>query len=255
MSQNLLHKIYSIFSPAKFDDPDIVIIEKIISYRFKDKKLLVKALTHSSFLSVTREEVYQSNERLEFLGDAVLDLVVTEFLYSSLPMTQEGDLSKMKSILVSRNVLAEIVAGMDLGKYLFLNKGEEKTGGRKRISNLANLYEALLGAIYLDGGLKPAQHFILQTLLDDHEDVLQNKSFINYKSILLEYAQGKGADGPNYSLIDETGPDHEKKFVIQVSLDGIDTAQGEGKNKKTAEQSAARGLLRKIAPELVNQKQ
>jgi ribonuclease-3 len=195
---------------------------------------------------------YQSNERLEFLGDAVLDLVVTEYLYISKPKRSEGDLSKIKSVLVSRNVLAEVVTRLKLGKYLMVNRGEEKTGGRTRPSNMANLYEAILGAVYLDGGLKKAAAFVENTLLSRHEKLLNHKRFINYKSILLEYVQSLGPGTPIYKLIDECGPDHEKKFIMKVCVDNGEEARGEGRTKKLAEQTAAHNLLEKIAPDLIS---
>ena len=134
MSKKLLRKISSLFSNHNFKDLDISAIERIIRYRFKDRNLLYTAFKHSSYLPITKEKAYQSNERLEFLGDAVLDIVVTEFLYLNLPKTQEGELSKMKSVLVSRNVLAKVVSNLNLGQHLLINRGEEKTGGRTRTS-------------------------------------------------------------------------------------------------------------------------
>jgi ribonuclease-3 len=252
MSKNLLRKISSIFSSPKFKNIDIPAIERILGYKFRDRNLIITAFTHSSSLSSTKKISYQSNERLEFLGDAVLDLVVTEFLYRKMPFTPEGALSKMKSVLVSRSVLAEVVSHMELGRFLILNRGEEKTGGRVRPSNLANLYESVLGAIYLDGNLKNACQFIENTLLTRHEQVLNNKSFINYKSLLLEHAQSMGEGSPDYHMIDESGPDHEKKFKMNVSIDGKEKAQGTGKSKKFAEQAAAHNLLKKVAPELLS---
>ncbi len=251
MSNKLLRKISLLFSNHNFNDLDISAIENMIRYKFRNLDLLYTALKHSSFLPITKEKPYRSNERLEFLGDAVLDLVVTEFLYLNFPKTLEGELSKMKSVLVSRNVLAEVVSNLELGKHLLINRGEEKTGGRTRPSNLANLYEAILGAIYLDGGLKPARTFVEKTLLKSYEGLLNHKSFINYKSILLEYVQGQGPGNAIYHVIEESGPDHEKKFVMDVSIGGKERAQGWGKSKKLAEQAAAYNLLKKIAPDLL----
>jgi len=251
MSKKLLRKISSLFSNHNFKDLDISAIERIIRYRFKDRNLLYTAFKHSSYLPITKEKAYQSNERLEFLGDAVLDIVVTEFLYLNLPKTQEGELSKMKSVLVSRNVLAKVVSNLNLGQHLLINRGEEKTGGRTRTSNLANLYEAILGAIYLDGGLKPIRKFIEKSLLTSYEGLLNHQSFINYKSILLEYVQSQGPGNATYRLIKESGPDHQKKFVMDVCIGGKERAQGWGKSKKLAEQAAAHNLLKKVAPDLL----
>jgi len=249
----ILRKITSLLSRNRFENLDYRAVESIIEYKFKDRKLLSTAFTHSSYLSISGGASYDSNERMEFLGDAVLDLVVTEFLYKSKPKTREGTLSKMKSVLVSRKVLAEVIANLGLGQFLLVNFGEEKTGGKKRPSNLANLYETILGAIYLDGGLVKAREFIEDTLLNNHQLVLQNESFVNYKSILLELAQGTGGNGPYYELIDESGPDHEKRFVMDVHLGDHICARGSGRSKKVAEQRAAHNLLKDIAPEkLVN---
>ncbi|MEE9117194.1 MAG: ribonuclease III [Calditrichia bacterium] len=252
ISDKFYHKISSFFPKKKFKDLDIQAVESILCYRFRDRELLYTAFKHSSFLPITKEKYYKSNERLEFLGDAVLDLVVTEFLYTSMPKTSEGELSKIKSVLVSRNVLAEIVANLELGNHLLVNRGEEKTGGRTRPSNLANLYEAILAAVYLDGGLKSARSFIEHTLLFRHERLLNHQNFINYKSILLEYIQSLGPGSPIYVLVNESGPDHEKRFIMNVCVGEGEEAQGEGRTKKLAEQATAHNLLKKIAPELIS---
>jgi ribonuclease-3 len=245
---NLLSKINSLFSTSHIRSLDIKAIESTIGYKFSDRYILLRAFTHSSYLSVSGGKTYESNERLEFLGDAVLDIVVTEFLYQSFPKTREGTLSKMKSVLVSRKVLADIVANLQLGQFLLVNPGEEKTGGKHRPSNLANLYETIVAAIYLDGGLKKARAFILCSLLSEHKQVLRNRSFINYKSILLEFAQKQGKSGPVYTIVEESGPDHDKQFVMNVNLVENDSARGTGRSKKIAEQDAAHNLLKQIAP-------
>jgi ribonuclease-3 len=232
-------------------------IERILNYSFVNKSLLTQSFKHRSYLSITRESSLESNERLEFLGDAILELVVTEFLYRKFPEHDEGYLSKVKSVLVSRKVLAEIVIRKGLGRYLLLDRGEEKTGGKTRGSNLANLYEAVIGAIYLDSGLAPAARLIEQTLLTRHHALIKDEKFINYKSILLEYVQGnKESEAgeirlPVYELLRQTGPDHDRQFVMQVSIPGGLNALGEGKSKKVAEQRSAQNLLSKVAPELL----
>jgi ribonuclease III len=229
-------------------------IERILNYSFVNKSLLTQAFKHRSYLSITHESSLESNERLEFLGDAILELVVTEFLYRKYPEHDEGFLSKLKSVLVSRKVLAEIVIRRGLGNHLLLDHGEEKTGGKTRGSNLANLYEAVIGAIYLDSGLQPAARFIEQTLLTRYHALIKDEKFINYKSILLEYVQGNktGETGlPVYELLQQTGPDHDRQFVMQVSIPGGPSATGEGKSKKVAEQRSAQNLLGKVAPDLL----
>ena len=252
MTDKLRHKITSFFIRKKYQQLDIQVIEDILQYKFRNKDLLLTAFKHSSYLPISKEKYHKSNERLEFLGDAVLDLVVTEFLYISMPKRSEGELSKIKSILVSRSVLAEVVASLKLGNHLIVNRGEEKTGGKRRPSNLANLYEAILGAVYLDGGLKKARSFIEHTLLSRQERLINHQNFINYKSILLEYIQSLGPGSPSYELLKESGPDHEKKFVMNVCVGEGQEAQGEGRTKKLAEQAAARSLILKIAPELIS---
>ncbi len=218
-------------------------VEAILQYSFRDIRLLMHALKHRSFLSVTNEKNIASNERLELLGDAVLELIATEDLFHSFPQEDEGTLTKMRAVLVSRQVLGTIAAELDLGKFLLLNRGEEKTGGRTRPSNLANLYEAIVGAIYLDGGYKPARRFVHETLLKIKEAWLNKESYFNYKSDLLEFSQAKGWGNPLYKVKDATGPDHDKSFRVMVEIPLHGRAYGQGKSKKKAEQSAAKALL------------
>ncbi|MEL6820913.1 MAG: ribonuclease III [Calditrichota bacterium] len=213
---------------------------------FTDTSLILTALKHRSYLNATNEKRIKSNERLEFLGDAVLDLVVTEFLYQTFPGKSEGQLSKSKSVLVSKPVIADKANLMNLGELVLMNRGEEKTGGRKRKSIIADAFEAIIGAIYLDQGLEAAANFIHSYLLDDHARILEKGMYRNYKSILLEYAQGEGYSLPNYRVIGETGPDHAKQFVIEVWVNNEAMGRGEGKSKKRAEQDAAREAVEKL---------
>ena len=222
---------------------DIEAIHKKIKYKFKDHKLLVQAISHCSYYVEADKQLY-SNERLEFLGDAVLELVVTEFLYSKFKKENEGELSQKKAVLVSRKVLGKLTLELELGEFLILNKGEEKTGGRKRLSNLANLFEAILGAIYIDGGLESAMDFVNRFLITRQSELLKTKTFYNYKSHLLEFAQSKNWGSPKYSVIDESGPDHEKEFKIRVFVTEEYQAEGLGSNKKNAEQDAAQNALK-----------
>jgi len=252
MLKKLFTNAYQVFENNQNTDLQITEIEKKIGYKFKNKNILIKAFKHRSYLSISNEPGWESNERLEFLGDAVLELVVTEMLYGQMPEKLEGDLSKFKSILVSRKVLAEIVSEMGLGKYLLLNRGEEKAGGRERSSNLSNLYESIIGAIYIDAGYNPSRKFINKTLLKKYDNVLVHEKYTNFKSILLEYSQSKGLGNPNYKLLKESGPDHNKKFKITVSIDNRHSAGGMGASKKKAEQIAAQNLLKIIAPHLIN---
>jgi ribonuclease III len=225
---------------------DIAGITKIIEYDFNDQSLIVQAVSHRSYYVESGNHLH-SNERMEFLGDAVLDLVVTDFLYNKFPNENEGFLSQKKAILVSRKVLGKISEEKGFGNYLILNKGEEKTGGRKRLSNLANLFEAILGAIYLDGGIEPSRKFIDSFLIKRYKELLKEKTFFNYKSSLLEFAQSKGWGVPIYSVLEETGPDHQKTFLIRVVVNDDWSASGTGANKKSAEQDAAKQTLALIA--------
>lgn len=222
-------------------------IESKINYKFKDKNLLFKAFKHRSYLNVTHESNIESNERLEFLGDAVLDLIVADHLYHTFSEEDEGKLSKKRSILVSRPVLAQIAEEMGLGEFLLLDKGEEKTGGRKRLNNLANLFESVLGAIYLDGGVEAARKFVDRYIIQHRERLLHVKRYHNYKSELLEKAQSKGWGNPVYQIVHESGPDHNKQFVVRVNVNKRWIAKGVGSSKKKAEQLAARNALKKLA--------
>lgn len=246
-------KIYKIFKSKDLIQSDFNSgkIEKIIDYNFKNKSLLFKAFKHRSFLAITNESYVESNERLEFLGDSILGQATTDFLFHEYPKEPEGTLSQMKSVLVSRSVLSDICHELGLGEFLLIDKGEEKTGGKNRLSNLANLYEAIIGAIYLDGGYKYAEKFIKQSLLIYKNDILNKKKHYNYKSILLEYSQSKGFGSPLYKLIEESGPDHDKFFIIEASINDEQKSTGEGRSKKLAEQNAAQNLIKIIEPQLI----
>jgi len=228
---------------------DIDKLQKTIRYLFKKTELLIRAVSHRSNFSQSQSQIAHSNERLEFLGDAVLDIIVTEFLYRTFPDENEGTLSQKKSILVSRKVLGKICDDLGLGAFLILNKGEEKTGGRKRLNNLANLFEALLGAIYLDGGMKAAEKFVYYFLLSKQKTVLATEVFFNYKSMLLEFAQSKSWGAPKYKTVKESGPDHHKEFVVSVEVKQDVFGSGSGFSKKSAEQKAAKAALLKLSGE------
>ena len=220
-------------SDNRFDE-----IEKIIGYRFKNKNLLKRALSHRS--SVENEP---SNERLEHLGDSVLGLIVSEFLFNEFPGMNEGDLTKLKASLVNEAALWRVAGKFRLGDFVLLSKEEEKSGGRNKPSIVADAAEALLGAIYLDGNLEKVRQFIRKFMLDDFEDLANDKSTYNYKGELLEMMQGKGTGIPRYEIIEEQGPDHMKVFDIAVTVDGIRYGEGSGSTKKEAEQKAAKMAL------------
>ncbi len=213
---------------------------------FSNPALLATALKHRSYLNLTNEPRINSNERLEFLGDAVLDLVATHFLFEKFPNKTEGQLSKAKSVLVSKPVMGDIARELSLGELVLMNRGEEKTGGRRRKSILADAFEAIIGAIYLDMGLEAARQFIHHYLLSDIKKILRKGLYKNYKSMLLEYAQGNNRGLPVYKIIEESGPDHAKEFVIGVWLGNEKLGEGRGKSKKIAEQEAAKQAVQKL---------
>jgi ribonuclease-3 len=214
-------------------------VEAIIGYHFRRKPLLIGALKHRSALQESGEDRHHSNERLEFLGDAVLDFVVAEYFYQEFPLMVEGELTKLRSVICSGSVLSRAAAKLDLGKFVILSTNEERTGGRDRVSILEDAFEALIGAIYLDGGMEPAQIFVETHLLDNWREVVRQKEFINYKSLILEHAQAKQWSAPVYALREETGPDHSKSFVVELLINGVTYGRGEGRSKKSAEQEAA----------------
>ena len=209
-----------------------------IGYEFKQEKLLRQALTHSSFANEKHLRKHSDNERLEFLGDAVLEIVSSDFLYKAYPDKSEGDLTKLRASLVCEPTLAICTREMELGKYLFLGKGENLTGGRNRNSILSDALEAVIGAIYLDGGLNPAREFILQYVLSDIE---KKQLFYDSKTILQEIIQSKFHEKTNlsYALEKEEGPDHNKLFEVVCMVNEKAYGRGKGRTKKAAEQKAA----------------
>ena len=211
-------------------------LEQKIGYEFRDKKLLKQAMSHTSFANEQKINKLESYERIEFLGDAILEMVSSEYFYFAHPQTSEGNLTKMRASAVCEPSLAITARQLEVGKYILLGKGEEATGGRDRDSIISDVVEALIGAIYLDGGLEPAKQFILTYVLND----LENKQlFYDAKSILLELVQSKKIGQFEYRLVGEEGPDHEKVFWTEAVLDGEVIGQGEGPSKKLSEQQAA----------------
>jgi ribonuclease-3 len=210
---------------------------------FENQRLLKKALTHRSALQGNGDNVADSNERLEFLGDSVLELIVNEHLFRHYPDKREGDLTKMKSLLVSRSVLARRAEAMNLGSYILLSQAEDEAGGRGRPSILADAYEAVLGAVYLDRGFEEARAFVRRHLLNDAEDILSDQAHTNYKNMLQELVQAEYKTYPRYRTSSEDGPDHEKQFTVEVTVHGKAFGAGTGANKKQAEQEAAKAAL------------
>jgi len=221
-------------------------LEGRLGYRFKELQLLDRALTHRSYIHTPDNENLAANERLEFLGDSVLGMVTSRFPYENFPGKSEGDLTKLKGTLVSEATLSRIARSICLGKYLNLSEEEDKSGGRQRTSIIADAYEAVIGAIYLDGGLVPTQRMIKNQILKRCLELTGDKTFYNYKGELLEYMQALGFGMPRYEILVEEGPDHQKKFTIAVSAKGKKMGKGEGLTKKEAEQKAAKMALENI---------
>ena len=211
-------------------------LEEKISYHFQDKHLLAQALTHSSYANEHRLDHNHCNERLEFLGDAVLEIVTSDFLYHKYTEKPEGDLTKIRASIVCEPTLAYCAEAINLGSYLFLGKGEDATGGRNRNSVVSDAMEAVIGAIYLDGGFANAKEFIHKFILSDLEN---KKLFFDSKTILQEIVQADINKPITYQLLKEEGPDHNKAFYVEVFIGDVDYGTGKGRTKKAAEQQAA----------------
>ena len=213
-------------------------LEERIHYKFRNPLLLAEALTHPSVGHET-QRYHFDNQRLEFLGDAVLQLVITEHLFRNFGGEAEGRLTKLRSRLVSREILKVHAAALDLGHYLLMGRGEEASGGRDRASTLADAFEALIGAIYLDSDLETAKKFILEQARADLEQLAEEPVDINPKGHLQELLQSISPRSPVYEVLSQSGPEHEKTFVVQVVWEGMVLGQGSGRSKKQAETAAA----------------
>lgn len=213
--------------------------------KFNDIMLLNTAFSHSSYVNEAVEDI-ESNEKLEFLGDSVLTLIVNEYLYKSYPHYSEGQLSKLKSVVVSESSLAYIARIMNLGDYLLLGKGEKQYGGAKRDAILADTMEAVLGAYYLDDGLDKVSGFILPYIKEELEKIDKDEYRKDYKSALQLITQQKYKSCPEYKTIKEEGPDHDKIFYVNVTIEGKELCTGKGSNKKSAQQEAAKKALKII---------
>jgi len=221
--------------------------ESRIGYTFTQRELLRRALTHKSYSHEAKELDVRHNETFEFLGDSVLGFVIGDLLFRHFPQMDEGALSKMKAFLVSAPSLAAKARELGMGEVILLGIGEEKTGGRKKDSLLANLFEAMIAGVYLDGGIEAARRLIERTFVPDIEKIdQQDLLFQDFKTALQELAQGKGLPLPDYAVVAEVGPDHDKTFVVEVKLGKLAT-RGEGSSKKEAQQQAARHALREFA--------
>ncbi|MFP3879446.1 MAG: ribonuclease III [Dehalococcoidia bacterium] len=219
---------------------------KRLGISFRDESSLEQAFVHPSYLNENPIFTRPSNERLEFLGDAILNFIVAEKLYKEFPDLAEGALTEIRASLVCRETLARLASSLELGDWLLLGQGEELNGGRSKPSNLANAMEALIGAVYLEQGLVQARSFVLRQLKRELERIRAGKRIPNYKALLQELFQGRKRPAPVYHLVDAIGPDHDRQFTTEILVDGEALARGTGRSKKAAETEAARAAWEKL---------
>ncbi len=219
-------------------------LEKGIGYRFQNITLLQNALSHSSYANERWHDSLMSNERLEFLGDSILGMVVAEFLYRNYPDRPEGELTRMRADMVCETSLAKVANQLGLGQHMLLGHGEEQGGGRERVSILADAVESVIAACFLDGGMEPARSFIDRFILCNVPE--QRMRNVDYKTALQELIQQQKNQALSYELTGQSGPDHDKRFCVRVLLNGNPIGKGEGTSKKRAEQDAARDALEKL---------
>ncbi len=222
-----------------------------LGYPEIDPSLLHLALCHSSYANEQDNCENFGNERLEFLGDSIVGFTVTEFLYTKYSNLREGQLSKIKSVVVSKRILSQLTIALGLGEFLLLGKGEEQTGGRTRFSILGNLFESIVGAIHLSCGIEASKQFVLDRLEDEISKAVRGESIVDYKSKLQEQVQQEYGVLPIYRLISAVGPDHDKDFVVEVCIQDRPIGRGEGKSKKRAEKAAAAAALASIENEMM----
>jgi ribonuclease-3 len=222
---------------------DIIQLQKRLGVSFQNNSLLELALVHSSYINENPDFGTDSNEKIEFLGDAVLGLIIAEKLYQDFPLSSEGDLTRLRSALVRKETLAQIARKIGLGDYLFLGKGEEACGGRDKALNLAGAFEAVVAAIYLDLGLEKSRQFVLEQFGQEIHLKAHRGAEEDYKSRLQELTQAKWQLTPIYSLIEAVGPDHDKLFSVEVKTGNNVLGKGSGKSKKSAEMEAAKSAL------------
>lgn len=218
---------------------DFSILEKKLGLKFKNKDLLTQAFTHRSYLNENPDSKQDHNERLEFLGDAVIELIVTEHLYKDHPDKKEGDLTNWRAALVNAKMMTSVADNLGFNDFLLLSKGESKETGKARAYILANTFEAFVGALYLDSGYKPCDEFIQKNLLSNLAEIVKEGSYKDAKSKFQEEAQERVSITPSYKVIKETGPDHNKKFIVGVYLGEEVVAEGQGSSKQEAEEAAA----------------
>lgn len=236
--------------PRTISDEALRELEAALDYRFNDPAILVASLVHRSFhYDADDNPSGDSNERMEFLGDSVLSLVINESLYRRYPSRSEGELTKMKSVIVSKQVLAYLAKRIDLGDFVLVSDNAQRAGVSEMDSVLADTLEAVFGAVFLDGGFSAARRCILQIMPDDLSELITAEERINYKSLLQEYIQALHKVPPRYRVQSTTGPDHDKEFVVEVVCQGKVLGEGHGKTKKHAEQEAAKEAYKRIFPQ------
>ena len=221
-------------------------LQRKMNVRFRQLVLLDQALSHSSFVNELPDQRFLHNEKLEFLGDAVLELVVSHELFDNYPSYFEGELTKLRAAVVRRSTLAKVAKKIGIGPYIRLGKGEELGGGRKRNSLLADAIEAVIGALFLDSGLNTARTFIVEHFSDEIERLDHDRHKMDYKSILQEITQSRFQNLPKYTVLNESGPPHDRRYKVLLSIGGEPFGTGIGRNKKEAQQNAARIALRKL---------
>lgn len=249
--RQIFHNLRGYFGSSPRTDKHGEVLTRLqdaLGYRFRNESTLHDALVHRSYHSSTPDEGRPglSNERMEFLGDSVLSLVVNDFLYHHSPNKSEGELTKIKSVIVSRQILAHLAKKIDLGSCVLVSENAQKAGVAGMDSVLADTLEAVFGAVFIDGGFEAARHSILRVLPDDVDEIVYKEETINYKSLLQEYIQALHKIPPRYRVQSTTGPDHAKRFDVEVVVQGNILGKGRGKTKKHAEQEAAKSAYRRL---------
>lgn len=221
-------------------------LQQLMDYKFKERSYLVRALTHSSFSNENKKEKLKNNERLEFLGDSVLGLIISEYLFSHYANLEEGQLTKIRAKIVCEASLGSASKALRLGEFMMFGRGEELTGGRERTSILSDAFEALIAAIFLDGGMEQARAFVLRRLDAVIKDAVEGKLFVDYKTRLQEVIQIQKGNRIKYEIVREEGPDHSKIFYTEVRLNDVTIGVGSGHSKKESEQEAAKHGLKRL---------
>lgn len=226
---------------------DLVALQEALGVSFSDLSLLEQAIVHSSYVNENSSFTSGSNERFEFLGDAILGFIVAEKLIQDFPDLAEGELTKLRSVLVRRDTLAHVARTIRLGDYLYLGKGEETSGGRHKSANLAGVLEAVVAAVFLDQGLAVTRNLVLKVLDEELQGVIRQSIEVDYKSQLQELIQSRYRSTPAYRLVEAMGPDHDKRFTVEVIAGDAVLGRGSGKSKKLAETEAARSALEQLS--------